>query len=77
MLKDTAGVLRTLAELGSLGEQLGDDLILLRAEVEELESVRATGGALELFSEPAVHVFSRLPDELVAQIGRASCRERV
>lgn len=67
MLKDTAGVLRALAELGSLGEQLGDDLILLRAEVEELESVRATGGALELFSEPAVHVFSRLPDELVAR----------
>ena len=35
---DTAGVLRALAELGDLGEQLGDDLILLEAEVSSLEA---------------------------------------
>lgn len=64
---DTEGVLRALAELGNLGEQLGDDLILLQAAVEGLESVRVTGNATERFSESAVRVFSRLPDELVAR----------
>jgi hypothetical protein len=64
---DSAGVLRALADLGNLGDQLGDDLILLQAEVEGLESIQATGDSTQKFSEPAVRVFSRLPDELVAQ----------
>lgn len=63
---DTAGVLRALADLGNLGDQLGDDLILLQAEVEVLEALGADP-AQERFSEPAVQVFSRLPDELVAR----------
>ena len=37
MRNDTAGALSALAELGNLGEQLGDDLIVLQAEVDELE----------------------------------------
>ena len=64
---DTAGVLRALADLGNLGEQLGDDLILLEAEVAGLESVEPESDVTERFSEPAVRVFSRLPDELVAR----------
>lgn len=60
---DTAGVLRALAELGNLGEQLGDDLILLEAEVSGLEAAAPA----ERFSDNAVRVFSRLPDELIAR----------
>ncbi len=63
--KDTAGVLRALADMGNLGEQLGDDLILLRADVETLESMSLDEGTAR-FSENAVRVFSRLPDEVVA-----------
>lgn len=80
---DPAGVLRTLAELGNLGAQLGDDLILLQAEVETLESASATGRSDRRLSEAAIRVFSRLPDELIsrapelcrrvaAQVGRTS-----
>jgi hypothetical protein len=63
---DIAGVLRALADLGNLGDQLGDDLILLQARVEALESIGPEPGS-ERFTEPAVQVFSRLPDELVAR----------
>lgn len=63
---DTAGVLRALAELGDLGEQLGDDLILLEAEVSRLEAEQPVD-RLERFSDSAVRVFGRLPDELVAR----------
>ena len=63
---DTAGVLRALAELGNLGEQLGDDLILLEAEVAGLETF-APMDRPERFSDSAVRVFGRLPDELVAR----------
>lgn len=64
---DTTGLLRALAELGKLGEQLGDDLILLQASVEGLESVPAKSDATERLTETAVRVFSRLPDELIAR----------
>ncbi len=40
---DTAGVLRALAELGNLGDALGDDLVLLEANVQELEFGRRPG----------------------------------
>jgi hypothetical protein len=64
---DTAGVLRSLAELGDLGSELGDDLILLQAEVEALETVGPASPRDARFSERAVRVFGRLPDELVAR----------
>lgn len=63
---DDAGVLRALAELGKLGEQLGDDLILLDAQVQNLESAGAATSSKEL-STTAIRVFGRLPDELVAR----------
>jgi hypothetical protein len=67
MRDDTAGVLRALAELGNLGEQLGDDLILLQANVEALESFAQMDQTDERFSEAALRVFGRLPDEVLAQ----------
>jgi hypothetical protein len=66
---DTAGVLRALAQLGNLGEQLGDDLILLKAEVEGLEAIVVPlDDTAERLTETAVRVFSRLPDELIARV---------
>jgi hypothetical protein len=61
---DTATVLQALAELGNLGNVLGDDLVVLQAAVEGLESV---GPSESQFSETAIRVFARLPDELVAR----------
>jgi hypothetical protein len=66
MKGDSAGVLRALADLGQLGEQLGDDLVLLQSEVEGLEAIGSFDDSASRFSEPAVRVFSRLPDELIA-----------
>jgi AAA ATPase domain/Trypsin-like peptidase domain/Effector-associated domain 1 len=64
---DTAEVLRRLADLGDLGSQLGDDLILLQAEVEYLELVSPDPPEPARFSEAAVRVFARLPDDLVVR----------
>jgi AAA ATPase domain/Trypsin-like peptidase domain/Effector-associated domain 1 len=65
---DTAGVLAALAELGDLGKDLGDDLVVLQAAVEGLESVAPAQSASEpQFSDTAIRVFARLPDELVAR----------
>jgi hypothetical protein len=61
---DTPELLRTLADLGNLGDALGDDLVVLQAAVEGLESVGPARGTL---SETAIRVFSRLPDELIAR----------
>jgi hypothetical protein len=63
---DAAGVVRALADLGNLGDLLGDDLVLLQSNVEALESF-APALAREQFSAAAVRVFARLPDELVAK----------
>ena len=66
--EDTPGLMRALAELGNLGDLLGDDLVVLTAAVEGLESLepgeQEPAGEL---SHTAVRVFSRLPDELVAR----------
>ena len=40
---DTAGVLRGLAELANLGDALGDDLVLLEANIQGLESIGRPG----------------------------------
>ncbi|TDF56779.1 AAA family ATPase [Cupriavidus sp. L7L] len=64
---DYAGVLDALSALGGLGEQLGDDLILLHSEVASLESAVGEGELNMHFSENAVRVFSRLPDEIIAR----------
>jgi hypothetical protein len=64
---DHAGVLRALSELGELGEQLGDDLILLHSEIASLESAYGGGVPKARFSDNAVRVFSRLPDEIIAR----------
>jgi hypothetical protein len=71
---DTAGVLRALAELGNLGDALGDDLVLLEANVQGLESIVGGLGNREQFTQYAVRVFSRLPDELVAKAPELSRR---
>ncbi|MFP3604668.1 AAA family ATPase [Paraburkholderia sp. SIMBA_053] len=65
--QDFAGVLRALSELGELGEQLGDDLILLHSDVASLESALGESKSKTRFSENAVRVFSRLPDEIIAR----------
>lgn len=70
---DTAGVLRGLAELANLSDALGDDLVLLEANVQGLEAIVGTGER-EQFTESAVRVFSRLPDELVAKAPELSRR---
>ncbi len=70
---DTAGVLRGLAELANLGDALGDDLVLLEANVQGLEAIVGPGER-EQFTESAVRVFSRLPDELVAKAPELSRR---
>ncbi|TIL43281.1 MAG: hypothetical protein E5Y86_22830 [Mesorhizobium sp.] len=70
---DTAGVLRALAELGNLGDALGDDLVLLEANVQGLEAVAGPDDR-EQFTQSAVRVFSRLPDELVAKAPELSRR---
>ncbi len=70
---DTAGVLRGLAELANLGDALGDDLVLLEANVQGLESIAGPGDR-EHFTQSAVRVFSRLPDELVAKAPELSRR---
>jgi hypothetical protein len=70
---DTAGVLRGLAELANLGDALGDDLVLLEAKVQGLEAMVGPGDR-EQFTESAVRVFSRLPDELVAKAPELSRR---
>ena len=70
---DTAGVLRGLADLGNLGEALGDDLALLESNVAGLEAI-GLSGEREQFTEIAVHVFNRLPDDLVAKAPELSRR---
>ena len=60
---DTPGVMQALAQLGNLGDALGDDLVLLQSNVEGLEA----GATAEEFTQGAVRVFNRLPDELVAK----------
>jgi hypothetical protein len=70
---DTGGVLRALADLANLGDDLGDDLVLLQANVEGLESA-APATEREQFSHNAVRVFNRLPDELVAKAPELSRR---
>ncbi|MER2266118.1 serine protease [Methylobacterium oxalidis] len=67
MRNDIAGALRALAELGDLGQLLGDDLILLQANVEGLETTMPDDGVDVQLSETALRVFGRLPDGLVAQ----------
>jgi hypothetical protein len=66
-------VLRSLAELANLGDALGDDLVLLEANVQGLESIPGPGDR-EQFTQSAVRVFSRLPDELVAKAPELSRR---
>jgi hypothetical protein len=61
---DTAALMRALAELGNLGDVLGDDLVVLQAAVEGLEAIGPTEAVL---SESAIRVFGRLPDEIVAR----------
>jgi hypothetical protein len=70
---DPAGVLRGLAELADLGDALGDDLVLLDASVQGLESTAGPSDR-EHFTQSAVRVFSRLPDELVAKAPELSRR---
>jgi hypothetical protein len=70
---DAVGVLRSLAELANLGDALGDDLVLLEANVQGLESIPGPGDR-EQFTQSAVRVFSRLPDELVAKAPELSRR---
>jgi hypothetical protein len=70
---DNVGVLRGLAELANLGDALGDDLVLLEARVQGLESI-ASPGDREQFSQSAVRIFNRLPDELVAKAPELSRR---
>ena len=70
---DTGGVLRGLAELANLGDALGDDLVLLEANVAGLESLGDRDDR-EQFTHSAVQVFSRLPDELVAKAPELSRR---
>ena len=62
---DTAGVLRALADLDDLGAALGDDLVVLEANVGVLESLGANAG--EKFTDAAIKVFGRLPDQLLAR----------
>lgn len=69
---DTDGVLRGLAELGNLGELLGDDLVLLESSVMSLESIGP--GSRGQFTDAAVRVFNRLPDEIVAKAPELSRR---
>lgn len=71
---DSAGVLQALAELGDLGDQLGDDLIVLQADVEMLESAADPSAIGERFTVSAVRVFNRLPDDLVARAPELSRR---
>jgi hypothetical protein len=73
LLGDTAGVLHGLAELANLGEALGDDLVLLEANVQGLESMHGPDER-ERFTQSAVRVFGRLPDELVARAPELSRR---
>jgi hypothetical protein len=67
--QDWAGALEALQELAYLGQQLGDDLVLLGAQVGQLESMGVTKQPVESgeFVAHAVEVFSRLPDELVVR----------
>ncbi|MGN6110746.1 MAG: AAA family ATPase [Kofleriaceae bacterium] len=71
---DPAGVLRALAELGDLGDALGDDLVLLQSEVEALEVPPAPEVDRAQFTQRAVRVFGRLSDELVAKSPELSRR---
>lgn len=73
---DTAGVLRGLAELANFGDVLGDDLVLLEANVQVLEAALPPDASHDRgqFTESAVRVFSRLPDELVAKAPELSRR---
>jgi hypothetical protein len=71
---DTAGVLRGLAGLANLGDALGDDLVLLQANVEGLESIAESASDRGHFTDSAVRVFNRLPDELVAKAPELSRR---
>lgn len=64
---DTAGVLRALAELADFGDMLGDDLVLLEANVQGLESMTPGPMDRSQFTQSAVRVFSRLPDQLIAR----------
>ena len=64
---DTAGVLAALAQLGDLGYDLGDDLVTLQAAVEGLEIAPSPEAAEPRFTDTAIRVFARLPDELVAR----------
>jgi hypothetical protein len=64
---DTVGVLRALADLADYGDVLGDDLVLLEANVQGLESVARGPMDHAQFSQNAVRVFSRLPDQLIAK----------
>ncbi|MBB2671536.1 UNVERIFIED_ORG: lysozyme family protein/DNA/RNA endonuclease G (NUC1)/V8-like Glu-specific endopeptidase [Rhizobium esperanzae] len=66
-LDDTEGVLQALAELGNLGEALGDDLIQVEASTAALESVPRSDIANQTFSDTAVRTFSRLPDEMIVR----------
>jgi hypothetical protein len=64
---DTVGVLRALAELADYGDTLGDDLVLLEANAQELEALGPGPIDRAQFTQSAVRVFSRLPDELIAK----------
>ncbi|RVI11975.1 serine protease [Sinorhizobium meliloti] len=66
-LGDTDGVLQALAELGNLGEALGDDLIQVEANTAALESIMTPDSSSQGFSDTAVRAFSRLPDELIVR----------
>ncbi|MES0133607.1 serine protease [Mesorhizobium sp. M0016] len=66
-LGDTRGVLQALAELGNLGETLGDDLIQVEANTASLEAISIPEISSDTFSDNAVRVFSRLPDELIVR----------
>src|SRR5262249_1630551 len=56
-----------LAQLGQLGETLGEDLVVLESDVGQLESLTASADDSQQLSEQTVRVFSRLPDQLMAR----------
>lgn len=72
--EDIAGAMKTLAHLGELGEQLGDDLLVLQSEVEELESVYRNFDPAVTLTEPAIQVFHRLPDDVIVRAPELSRR---
>jgi hypothetical protein len=61
---DTVAAIKSLAALANLGDTLGDDLVVLQAQVEGLESMAPRA---ELLSDTAIRVFGRMPDELIAR----------